>query len=155
MALRLPGGAKSPDQLWDFLMEKKNGVCVVPETRYNIESFYSTTRPHTVKTQRGYFLQDDPARFDAGFFGINGYEASRMDPQQRQLLEVVWECLESAGETNWRGKRIGCYVGVYGEDWLDLASKDPQDTDRYHIIATGQFALANRLSFEYDFQGPR
>ena len=108
-----------------------------------------------VKTRHGYYLQDDPACFDAGFFSINSHEAGRMDPQQRQLLEVVWECLESAGETNWRGKNIGCYVGVYGEDWLDLASKDPQHTDRYHILGTGQFALSNRLSYEYDFQGPR
>ncbi|KAJ5175567.1 Fum1p-like protein [Penicillium canariense] len=148
MALRLPGGVNSPDQLWDFLIEKRNGVCEVPETRYTVDSFYSPTRNHCVKTRQGYYLNEDPACFDAGFFDINGYEAGRLDPQQRQLMEVVWECLESAGETNWRGKRIGCYVGVYGEDWLDLNSKDPQDTDRYHIIATGQFALANRLSFD-------
>ncbi|KAJ5672084.1 hypothetical protein N7507_001211 [Penicillium longicatenatum] len=78
-----------------------------------------------------------------------------MDPQQRQLMEVVWECLESAGETNWWGKEIGCFVGVYGEDWLELASKDPQNTDRYHVLGTGQFALSNRISYEYDFQGPK
>ncbi|KAL4931451.1 uncharacterized protein BDV17DRAFT_288988 [Aspergillus undulatus] len=154
MALRLPGGIKSPDELWKFLIEKRNGVCEVPSTRYNVESFYSEAMPRTVKTRHGYYLESDPACFDASFFSINSHEAERMDPQQRQLLEVVWECLESAGETNWRGKNIGCYVGVYGEDWLDLASKDPQHTDRYHILGTGQFALSNRLSYEFDFQGP-
>ncbi|KAL4735276.1 hypothetical protein BDV11DRAFT_173962 [Aspergillus similis] len=154
MALRLPGGVKSPDELWQFLIEKRNGVCEVPGTRYTVDSFYSETMARCVKTRHGYYLQDDPACFDASFFSINSHEAGRMDPQQRQLLEVVWECLESAGETNWRGKNIGCYVGVYGEDWLDLASKDPQHTDRYHILGTGQFALSNRLSYEYDFQGP-
>ncbi|KAL5046523.1 hypothetical protein BDW71DRAFT_214582, partial [Aspergillus fruticulosus] len=154
MALRLPGGVKSPDELWKFLVEKRNGVCEVPGTRYTVDSFYSETMARCVKTRHGYYLQDDPACFDAGFFSINSHEAGRMDPQQRQLLEVVWECLESAGATNWRGKNIGCYVGVYGEDWLDLASKDPQHTDRYHILGTGQFALSNRLSYEYDFQGP-
>ncbi|KAL4772444.1 hypothetical protein BDW60DRAFT_216463 [Aspergillus nidulans var. acristatus] len=154
MALRLPGGVKSPDELWQFLIEKRNGVCEVPGTRYTVDSFYSEAMARCVKTRHGYYLQDDPACFDAGFFSINSHEAARMDPQQRQLLEVVWECLESAGETNWRGKNIGCYVGVYGEDWLDLASKDPQHTDRYHILGTGQFALSNRLSYEYDFQGP-
>ncbi|KAL3496347.1 hypothetical protein BJX62DRAFT_251184 [Aspergillus germanicus] len=156
MALRLPGGLKSPSDLWTFLLEKRNGVCEVPGTRYTVDSFYSTTQPRSVKTRHGYYLREDqdPAYFDAPFFSINAHEAGRMDPQQRQLLEVLWECLESAGETNWRGKRIGCYVGVYGEDWLDLASKDPQHTDRYHILGTGQFALANRLSYEFDFQGP-
>ncbi|KAL4863599.1 hypothetical protein BDV12DRAFT_206352 [Aspergillus spectabilis] len=154
MALRLPGGVKSPDELWKFLIEKRNGVCEVPGTRYTVDSFYSETMARSVKTRHGYYLEEDPACFDAAFFSINSHEAGRMDPQQRQLHEVVWECLESAGETNWRGKNIGCYVGVYGEDWLDLASKDPQHTDRYHILGTGQFALSNRVSYEYDFQGP-
>ncbi|KAJ5291615.1 Fum1p [Penicillium angulare] len=154
MALRLPGGVTSPDEFWDFLIEKKDGLCEVPGNRYNVDSFYSDSRPHSVKTKKGYFLQHDPANFDAEFFSIKPYEAARMDPQQRQLLEVVWECLESAGETNWRGKDIGCFVGVYGEDWLELASKDFENTDRYHVLGTGQFALSNRVSYEYDFQGP-
>ncbi|KAM5491840.1 Mycolipanoate synthase [Microsporum canis] len=154
MALRLPGGVKSPDELWKFLIEKKSGVCEVPGTRYTVDSFYSNQKAHCVKTRHGYYLQEDPACFDAPFFSINSDEAAQMDPQQRKLMEVFWECLESAGETDWKGKNIGCYVGVYGEDWLDLASKDPQYTTRYHILGTGQFALSNRLSWEYDFRGP-
>jgi acyl transferase domain-containing protein len=155
MALRLPGGVNSPDEFWKFLIEKRDGLCEVPESRYKLDSFYSESRPHSVRTRKGYFLQEDPACFDADFFSISPAEAERMDPQQRQLLEVVWECLENAGETNWRGKEIGCYVGVYGEDWLDLAHKDPQSVDRYYVLGTGQFALSNRVSYEYDFQGPR
>ncbi|GLA23998.1 type I Iterative Polyketide synthase (PKS) [Aspergillus niger] len=154
MACRLPGGVNSPEELYRFLLEKKDGLCEVPSTRYTIDSFYNASSRGAIKTRHGYFLQEDPMLFDAPFFSITDYEAERMDPQQRQLLEVVWECLESAGETNWKGKNIGCYVGVYGEDWLDLASKDPQATSRYHVLGTGQFALANRLSYEYDFQGP-
>ncbi|EFE33181.1 uncharacterized protein ARB_07933 [Trichophyton benhamiae CBS 112371] len=154
MALRAPGGVKSPDELWRLLLEKKNGICEVPGNRYNIDSFYSENKTHMVKTRHGYFLDEDPACFDASFFAINSHEAGQMDPQQRKLMEVFWECLESAGETDWKGKNIGCYVGVYGEDWLDLASKDPQYTNRYHILGTGQFALSNRLSWQYDFRGP-
>lgn len=155
MALRLPGGVSSPEEFWKFLIEKRDGLCEVPETRYNIDSFYSESKPHSIKTRKGYFLQEDPACFDAEFFSMSSREAGRMDPQQRQLLEVIWECLESAGEVNWRGKEVGCYVGVYGEDWLELASKDPQSTDRFHVLGTGQFALSNRISYEFDFQGPR
>ncbi|KAL3251548.1 hypothetical protein ABHI18_010586, partial [Aspergillus niger] len=154
MACRLPGGVNSPEELYKFLLEKKDGLCEVPSTRYTIDSFYNASTSGSVKTRHGYFLQEDPMLFDAPFFSITDYEAECMDPQQRQLLEVLWECLESAGETDWKGKNIGCYVGVYGEDWLDLASKDPQATSRYHVLGTGQFALANRLSYEFDFQGP-
>ncbi|OQD86541.1 hypothetical protein PENANT_c007G06237 [Penicillium antarcticum] len=154
MALRLPGGVSSPEDFWEFLINKKDGLCEVPETRYKVDSFYHESKPHSVRTKRGYFLQEDPAHFDAPFFSITAYEASRMDPQQRKLLEIVWECFESAGETDWRGKDIGCFVGTFGEDWLDLVSKDPQSVDRYHVLGTGDYALANRISYEFDIQGP-
>ncbi|KAM4058844.1 acyl transferase domain-containing protein [Hirsutella rhossiliensis] len=135
-------------------MKKKDGLCEVPGTRYSIDSFYGPGKTQSIKVRRGYFLQDDPALFDADFFSIKPADAERMDPQQRQLLEVTWECIESAGETDARGRAVGCYVGVFGEDWLDLDSKDPQATDRYHVSSTGQFTLANRLSYENDWRGP-
>ncbi|KAJ3494941.1 hypothetical protein NLG97_g3747 [Lecanicillium saksenae] len=154
MATRLSGGVQSPEELWAFIMEGKNGLCEVPTERYNIDSFYGPGRPDSVKTRKGYFLQHDPALFDAEFFDIHPIEVERMDPQQRQLLEVTMECMESAGMTDLRGSSTGCYVGVFGEDWISMASQDSQSMDRYHVSSTGQFALANRLSHQFDWHGP-
>lgn len=154
MATRLCGGVTSPEELWTFLMEGKNGLCEVPTTRYNIDSFYGPGKPESVKTRKGYFLQHDPALFDAEFFDIHPVEVERMGPQQRQLLEVTMECMESAGVTELRGSSTGCYVGVFGEDWISMASQDPQSMDRYHVSSTGLFALANRLSYQFDWHGP-
>ena len=157
MGLRLPGGADSSDSLWDFLINKKSGRCEVPINRYNVDAFYSPTpKAGRVNTRHGHFLKDlDLQDLDAPFFSMNKTEAENADPQQRILLEVVRECLENAGETAWRGKQIGCYVGVFGEDWIDMGAKDTQNLGLYRITGAGDFALANRVSYEYDFQGPR
>ncbi|KAE8324345.1 hypothetical protein BDV39DRAFT_217174 [Aspergillus sergii] len=154
MGMRLPGGIRSATDFWDMLVEKKIGHSEVPESRYNAKSFCDPKSPRQIRTRHGYYLQEDPAYFDAEFFSMSSVEASTTDPQQRLLLEVVWECLENAGETDWRGKRIGCYVGTFGEDWLTLSSREYQHIDRYYATGTGAFALSNRISYLYDFQGP-
>ncbi|KAJ5662752.1 hypothetical protein N7462_011678 [Penicillium macrosclerotiorum] len=154
MAVRLPGGVNTMDKFWDMLINKKDGHCKVPETRYGADAFYNATRPGTVKTRHGYFLQEDVGHIDRSFFSMSKTEAAKLDPQQRLLLEVVWECMESGGQTNWRGQSIGCYVGVFGEDWLEMSSKDTQHMDRFHVVSAGDFALSNRVSYEYDLQGP-
>ncbi|KAJ5920923.1 Fum1p [Penicillium verhagenii] len=154
MGLRLPTGIRSGEQFWHYLLNKGEGVREVPESRYKIDSFYDPEKARCVRTRQACFLEEDPAYFDAAFFSISKHEAARLDPQQRLLLEVTWECLENAGVTKWQGKDIGCYVGVFGEDWAELAYGDSQSIDRYHVLSTGPYALANRISYEYDLQGP-
>lgn len=64
----------------------------------------------------GMFLEDiDPADFDTSFFEISRAEAISMDPNQRQMLEVVYEGLENAGITleNLNGASVGCFVGSF------------------------------------------
>ncbi|KAI9934559.1 hypothetical protein MW887_000174 [Aspergillus wentii] len=154
MAMRLPGGVSCEQEFWDFLLNKRDGLCKVPETRYNIDAFHEDSRPGAIRTQHGYFLHDDIRWFDPEFFGISKIEAAKLDPQQRMLLEVTWECMENGGQVGWRGKNIGCYVGVFGEDWLDVKIRDPQDHDRYRVVGAGPYALSNRVSYEYDLGGP-
>ncbi|CAN8097034.1 unnamed protein product [Discula destructiva] len=155
MAMRLPGGIRDDEALYDFLVNKKDARSVTPSDRYNAEAYYS---PHgkqgTVITKHGYFLSDvDLAHFDHSMFTVAAAEAELMDPNQRLTLEVVREALERAGE-NWRGKPIGTYVGMFTEDWQDLHHKE---SDFFHpalMMGTLDFALANRISYEYDLRGP-
>jgi acyl transferase domain-containing protein len=128
MALRLPGGVRSSSEFWDMMVNKRDGRTTIPETRYNIEGFHNSfpNKPGSINTQHGYFLQDKLEHLDATFFSMNRAEVEKLDPQQRLLLEVVWESMENGGQRDWRGKDIGCYVGVFGEDWMDLCTKDTQ-----------------------------
>lgn len=157
MAMRLPGDVHTADEFWDLLISKRDCSSEVPQSRYNIDAFYHPHKPQSVKTRRGYFLNDDYLnKTDQSFFSaVPGFTTSDLDPQQMSLMEVIWECMENAGQTEWRGKKIGCYVGVFGEDWHELTAKETQAIPRVHAFANGGFALSNRVSFEYDLKGPR
>ncbi|KAJ5415221.1 hypothetical protein N7465_003916 [Penicillium sp. CMV-2018d] len=156
MGMRLPGDVRTGDQFWDLLISKRDCSSEVPKSRYNIDAFYHPDKPQSVKTRRGYFLSDDYMQgSDNSFFAeIPGFNISELDPQQMSLMEVVWECMENAGQTKWRGEKIGCYVGVFGEDWHELTAKESQDIPRVHTFANGGFTLANRISYEFDLKGP-
>lgn len=156
MAMRLPGGIRNSDSLWDVLLHRRDTRGPIPSERYNSDGFSDRmSAKGAIKTQHGYFLDEDLACLDTSFFTMTRNELERMDPQQRQLLEVTRECLENAGEVDYRGKVVGCYVGTFGEDWLQMSAKEPQHSGGYIMTGHGDLMIANRVSFEYDFRGPR
>lgn len=116
MGMRLPGGCHNAETFWNFLMEKKEGIIPVPNTRWNPEGFHDLTgKPGTIKAREGNFLDIDLGAFDAGFFSMTAAQIEQADPQQRILLETVYESVVNAGETNIRGRNIGVYVGLFAE----------------------------------------
>lgn len=153
-AARLPGGVRSAQELWDFIVSKRDGVCTVPPSRYNIDGFQGANLPYSVASSKGYFLQEDPTKFDAEFFNLLEQDASLYDPQLRLLFEVIWECFENAGQTRYQGEKIGCYLGVFGNDWMELMSKDQQIENQMYVLSTGNFALSNIVSYQFDLRGP-
>lgn len=157
MGMRLPGSVRTAEQFWDLLISKRDCSSDIPPSRYNIDAFYDPEKPQSVRTRRGYFLDDDYLnKADEAFFSkIAGFSMDELDPQQRLLMEVVWECMENAGQTEWQGSDIGCYIGVFGEDWHELTAKETQSISRVHAFANGGFTLSNRVSYEFDLKGPR
>lgn len=157
MAMRLPGSVSSDQGLWDFLINKRSGLCDVPSDRYNIDGFYDPSgKPGTFKQKQAYFLADTKLQqFDSSVFSLSRTELERLDPQQRQLLEVAYECFENAGDTKWRDSKTACYVGVFTEDWQDLNAKETQHRGGYRVTGYGDFVLSNRISYEFNLHGPR
>ena len=123
MACRLPGDSNSPAALWDFLERGGSADNEAPESRFNLKTHHDgSKKPKTMRSPGGMFLENiDPRVFDAPFFGISRTDAIAMDPQQRQLLEVVYECIENAGlrMDDLDGARFGCFVGSYAVGRLE------------------------------------
>ena len=114
MACRLPGNSNSPRSLWSLLERGDCALGGLPESRFSLKGHYDGSRkPNTLRSPGAMFLENiDLSKFDANFFSIARQEAIAMDPQQRQLLEVVYECLENAGVTlqSLNGAPVGCFV---------------------------------------------
>lgn len=99
-ACRLPGGNHSLQQRWDFLEQDKVASNKFPVGRFNIDGQHDgSLKPETMQPGAGMFLSDeiDVGDCDASLFEIGGTDAATMNPNERQLLEVVFEGLENAG----------------------------------------------------------
>ncbi|HET8659851.1 MAG TPA: type I polyketide synthase [Micromonosporaceae bacterium] len=159
MGCRFPGGAGSPEAFWKLLRDGVDAVREVPADRWDSAALYDrdTSAPGKVSSRWGGFL-DQVDRFDAGFFGISPREADQMDPQQRLMLEVAWEALESAGQTvdGLAGSATGVFVGVHSHSndytWLQFA--DPGRIDTYTGTGTSHSVVAGRISYLLDLRGP-
>nr|POE74550.1 highly reducing polyketide synthase cla2 [Quercus suber] len=155
---RLPGDASSPSKLWDALAAGRSGHCDVPRSRYNAAAFYQAdaSKPGSINSSTGYFIQEEIRNFDNAFFGINNLEALTMDAQQRKLLEIVYESLESAGQSleSIAGKNIGCYVGNFALDHIVMQLHDPEYVSRYTALGATPNILANRISHAFNLTGP-
>ncbi|KAJ0168676.1 Lovastatin diketide synthase LovF [Colletotrichum tanaceti] len=161
IGLRLPGGIDTPTSLYNFLVNRKDARSQPDQPRYGSQTHHftesggggGTTRP--LPTEQGYWLRhDDVAKFDPSMFSMSPKELAKLDPQQRLLLQVVWEALESAGETGWQGRKIGCYVGTFGDDWREMHAVDTQDDGMYRLTGYMDFVQANRISHVFDLRGP-
>ncbi|KAI0127974.1 beta-ketoacyl synthase domain-containing protein [Xylariales sp. AK1849] len=155
MGMRLPGQVHNAADYWDLLVNGRNGHCRVPSSRYNVNTWYGTGRAGHVASEFGYFLDGlDLAHIDASFWSFSKQEAELMDPQQRLLLEVVYEAFENSGAANLKGKDVGVYVGIMGDDWMELDFRDEQKDYPVRADVFGDYILANRVSYEFDLKGP-
>lgn len=78
MSCRLPGNANSPAEFWELCSRARSGfMSGVPKERFDHDAFYDPNPGKTgaYHSQGGYFLNEDPAAFDAPFFSLTEKEA--------------------------------------------------------------------------------
>ncbi|MFI2710522.1 amino acid adenylation domain-containing protein [Micromonospora sp. NPDC018662] len=144
MSCRFPG-ADDPETYWALLRDAGCRITGAPSGRF------PTGVPDGF---RGGFL-DRIDRFDADFFGITPRQAISMDPQQRILLELSWQALESAAlnPDELASTPVGVYAAACSYDYREqLVTRDV--ADGYATVGTFPAFLANRISHFYDFTGP-
>ena len=159
MGCRFPGGVRSPEEYWDFLVQARDGMVEMPADRWNTERYYDADpeAPGRMYTRHGGFLTESLWDFDPEYFGISPREAQIMDPQQRLLLEVTAEALDDAGLAGRvAGRSVGVYVGGFmGDNQVTRHTAASRMLINAHTSTAGTFTmLSNRLSYVFDLRGP-
>ncbi|MCC3773905.1 type I polyketide synthase [Streptomyces sp. UNOB3_S3] len=161
MSCRLPGGVRSPEDLWRMLHEGRDGITPFPTDRgWNLDALTGggsgggDAGDGISVTAEGGFV--DAAGFDADFFGISPREAVTMDPQQRLLLETSWEAFERAGiaPSSLRGSRTGVFVGTNGVDYAGVVMNSQEDVEGHGGTSLAGSVLSGRVSYTFGLEGP-
>ncbi|KAK8102439.1 KR domain-containing protein [Apiospora sp. TS-2023a] len=159
MGCRLPGGVSSPAKFWDMMINKRNAPhSRVPSSRFDIDAHLHSQndRPASFNVPGGYFLDGSLHEFDPGLFNISPIEAMWMDPQQRKLLEVVYEAFESAGITlsQMENSKTAVVVGSFTSDFQQMSFKEPDFRHSYAATGVDPGIISARISHVFNLYGP-
>lgn len=141
-------------EFWNNLLNGKDCITEIPKHRWHHEKYYDEQKGKPGKTYAkwGGFV-NDIEMFDPMFFKIPPVEAEFLDPQERILLETVWEAVEDAGYTikSLKNEKVGVFTGVM------YALYQLYETKQYGGKMNGRSSFAstaNRISYLFDFKGP-
>ncbi|GCB19394.1 nonribosomal peptide synthetase 14 [Aspergillus awamori] len=157
-ACRFPGGCDTPSKLWEMLKQQRDVIKKIPKDRFNTDALYHPEPTHhgTSNAQYSYLLEQDIGEFDANFFNIHPKEAECIDPQQRVLLETVYDGISAAGlpMEKMRGSDTAVYVGQMCDDWAGILQHQVDEAPPYTGTGTSRSIMANRVSYFFDWHGP-
>lgn len=156
IACRFPGRADHHEKFWSNIRNKVDSISPIPDSRWNSKVWNSlATSPNTQFAKVGGFVEDID-KFDAQFFGISPREAPAIDPQQRMLLELSWQCMEDSAISPiiLAQQNTGVYVGVINHDYERLTLSTHNEIDAYTGLGRSGSIAANRISYHFNFKGP-
>ncbi|KAI0484820.1 hypothetical protein GGR56DRAFT_680577 [Xylariaceae sp. FL0804] len=123
---RFPGESTSPSKLWELLKDPRDVQRKID--RFRADNFYNQDGHYhgASNVLDAYLLAQDVRHFDAQFFNIPTSEAEAIDPQQRLLMETVYESLETAGLSmqSLTDSQTSFFVGVMCDDFSQIVYGD-------------------------------
>ena len=162
ISCRFPG-ANSKDMFWGLLEQGKSSFSAFPQNRVDQhKKFFQLYHPKRFVSGRhcaisGSYMEEIK-HFDNKFFGISNQEAREMDPQQRILLEVVYEAIEDSGMRleDLQECKTGVFVGLMNLEFSARLTESSNYRNIDQFCSTGMTAsiVANRLSFCFNLTGP-
>ncbi len=156
LSCRFPG-ADSPEGFWEVLSAGSHVIRPLPEERKVLLKRLGIDLNLSTEDAIGHAgFVDRIDYFDSEFFGVSAREASGMDPQQRMVLESVKSAFERSAidPGQWRGKKVGVFVGVANADFGRHIFRSDQEMDSYAGPSKASSIVANRVSYCFDFRGP-
>lgn len=139
-------GANNPDEFWRMLDEERDMIGEIPAERWDWRDYPGVSR-------WGSFITG-MKEFDPLFFGISPAEAMYMSPEQRLMMQSVWECIEDAGYAgdSLKGTDTGIYIGCGPTSYVSLMEHLP--VEAYSVTGTVSSVGPNRISYYMDWHGP-
>ncbi|MGH8880946.1 MAG: type I polyketide synthase, partial [Stackebrandtia sp.] len=154
MGCRAPGGVVSPEGLWEMVSGNRDVVGGFPGRWDGLDLLDSDPDVVGKSYAAGGGFLEGVEQFDPEFFGISPREARAMDPQQRVVLECVWEALERAGSVeSIRGTRTGVYIGAMNSDY-GPQSQDLNALDGHICTGYAGSSVSGRVSYVLGLRGP-
>ncbi|MFX3681345.1 MAG: SDR family NAD(P)-dependent oxidoreductase [bacterium] len=158
MAGRFPG-ASNVDALLALLRDGREGL-----THFSREELIAAGVDPDVVDQPAYVrtngILDEPARFDATFFGYTPREAELLDVQQRVFLEIAWTAIEHAG---YHPRDLPGPCGVFAGSGLNTYLLNQLAANPEVVESAGGFSvmiandkdhLATRAAYKLNLRGP-
>jgi len=141
------------------LCEERSARREFDQSHLNLAGYYHPNfqRPGSLHTKSAYLLNEDTHLFDHAFFGLNPAMVASMDPNQRKMLEVAYEALESAGEPleSVSGANIGVFVGNMAADNQIMLAHDVDFAPQHASTGMSTAILSNRINHVFNLRGPR